>query len=80
MKLREFNFNELKYPFTPTTIAVRMETEPFRYGPWHEDLTIGDTLRMLPPEFSDAEIKNTRWYFNIFIIELENPQISSSQN
>lgn len=70
MKLREFNFNSLKHPFTPTNLAVRMETGPGEYGPWYEGLTIGETLKALPLSFADAEIKATKWYFNTFVIEL----------
>lgn len=70
MKLRKFNFNSLKRPFRPTNLSVRMETGPGQYGPWYEGLTIGETLKMLPPEFADAEIKATRWFFDTFVIEL----------
>lgn len=71
MKLREFNFNSLKRPFTPTNLAVRMETTSGEFGPWYEGLTIGETLRKLPLIFADAEIKTTRWHFNTFVIELK---------
>ncbi len=70
MKLREFNFNSLKHPFRPTNLSVRMETSPGQYGPWYEGCGIGETLKMLPPEFADAEIKETRWFFDTFVIEL----------
>lgn len=33
-------------------------------------LFIGETLKSLPAEFADAEIKETRWFFNTFVIEL----------
>lgn len=70
MKLREFNFNSLKHPFRLTNLSVRMETSPGEFGPWYEGSGIGETLRMLPLEFADAEIKETRWFFNTFVIEL----------
>ncbi len=70
MKLREFNFNSLKRPFKLTNLAVRMETSPGQYGPWYEEPTIGETLKALPAEFADAEIKETRWFFDTFVIEL----------
>lgn len=65
MKLREFNFNSLKHPLTPTTLCVKDG------GKSYEGLSIGDTLRMLPVALADREIKETRWFFNIFVIELE---------
>ena len=74
MKLREFNFNSLKHPFTLTNLSVRMEVSPGQYGPWYEGATIGETLKMLPTEFADAEIKETRWFFDIFVIELKGVQ------
>lgn len=70
MKLREFNFNSLKNPFRLTNLAVRMETGPGEYTPWYEGLTIGETLKMIPLSFADAEIKETRWFFDTFVIEL----------
>lgn len=69
MKLREFNFNSIKRPWRPTTLAVRMEG-----GQWYEGQTIGETLKMLPLSFADAEIKETRWYFDTFVIELKNKE------
>ena len=65
MKLREFNFNSLKNPFTPTTLCVKDG------GKSYEGLSIGDTLRMLPVELADREIKEARWFFNVFVIELK---------
>lgn len=65
MKLREFNFNSLKNPLTPTTLCVKDGDKSY------EGLSIGDTLRMLPVALSDREIKETQWFFNIFVIELE---------
>ena len=65
MKLREFNFNSLKNPFMPTALCVKDGDKSY------EGLSIGDTLRMLPIELADREIKETRWFFNTFVIELE---------
>lgn len=66
MKLRDFDFNSLKNPFRLINLAVRMEN-----GPWYEGPTISKTLKMLPLIFADAEIKETRWFFDTFIIELK---------
>lgn len=71
MKLREFNFNSIKRPFGLTGLSIRMETSPGQFGPWYQEATIGETLRKLPKEFADAEIKETRWFFDTFVIELK---------
>lgn len=68
MKLKEFNFNSLKNPMILTTLAIRMGD-----GAWYEGMTIGETLKSLPKYFAEAEIKETRWFFNTFIIELAPP-------
>lgn len=65
MKLREFKFNSLKNPFMQTTLCVKDG------GKSYEGLSIGDTLRMLPVTLADREIKEARWFFNTFVIELE---------
>lgn len=66
MKLREFNFNSLKRRGKLVGLSVRMGD-----GPWYEKGGIGETLRALPLNFADATIKETRWFFNVFVIELE---------
>ena len=66
MKLREFNFNSLKRPGRLTGLSVRMGD-----GPWYDKGGIGDTLRALPLHFADATIRETRWFFDTFVIELE---------
>lgn len=71
MKLREFDFNQLKNPLISTNLAVRMEISEGKYTPWYEGVSIGETLRILPLIFVNAEIKTTRWYFNTFVIELK---------
>lgn len=67
MKLREFDFNKLKF-LVPVGLAIRVEG-----GEWYESLTVGETLKMIPKYFADLSIKETRWYFNKFVIELEKP-------
>lgn len=71
MKLREFDFNQLKHPFAITNLAVRMEINPGQYGPWYEEISVGETLKKLPDGWENAEIKETRWFFNTFVIELK---------
>ena len=65
MKLRDFDFNSIDI-FPITGLSVRQGD-----GEWYDKGCIGDTLKALPPHFADAEIKETRWYFNTFVIELE---------
>ena len=65
MKLREFKFNELKNPLALVTLCVKDGKRSY------EECSIGDTLRALPLELADREIKETRWFFNTFVIELE---------
>lgn len=68
MKLREFKFNELKNPLLPVNLCVKDEKRIY------EECSIGETLRSLPFELADREIKETRWFLNTFVIELEDKQ------
>lgn len=70
MKLREFNFNSIKR-FAPRNLLVRMETTQGEYNPWYVGCSIDEILRMLPQSFADAEIKETGWFFDTFVIELK---------
>jgi hypothetical protein len=65
MKLREFKFNELKNPLSPVNLCVKDEKRIY------EECSIGETLRSLPLELADREIKEARWFFNTLVIELE---------
>lgn len=67
MRLREFDFNRLKF-LVPVGLAIRVDG-----GEWYECSTIGETLKMIPEHFADLSINETRWYFNTFVIELEKP-------
>ena len=71
MKLREFHFNDLKKPERLTNLAIRQQNKDGSFGKWFEGRSIGETLKMIPLSFADAEIKNTRWFFDTFVIELE---------
>lgn len=67
MKLREFNFNSIPVRGLcikeegPTGMDVKRCFEGF----------IGEVLRAIPISWADREIKETRYYFDIFVIELE---------
>ena len=65
MKLREFDFNSLKNPIIPTTLCIKDSDTQY------EGTTIGETLRMLPLALADREIKEARWFYNVFVITLK---------
>ena len=71
MKLREFHFNDIKRPGRLTNLAIRQENRDGSCGKWFEGCSIGETLKMIPLRFAVAEIKETRWFLDTFIIELE---------
>ena len=64
MKLREFNFNSIKNKYQIVGLSIRKDK-----GKWYEG-TIGEVLRAIPEEFAEMEIKEMRWFFNVFVIEL----------
>lgn len=67
MKLREFNFNSIMQP----GLCIMEETISFvERGKSYEGF-IGDVLRRIPIEWANREIKDTRIYFDIFVIELK---------
>lgn len=64
MKLREFDFNSISHYIG---LSVRDSD-----GKWYESPDgIGATLKLLPKELADKEIKETRTYFGRYVIELE---------
>lgn len=71
MKLKEFNFNSIKR-IRSSNLCIMEECligrEP---GRRYESLTIGETLRAIPIEWAEREIKETRWFFDTFVIELK---------
>jgi hypothetical protein len=71
MKLKEFNFNSLKEERRLPNLCI-MEECLIGRGPAkrYERLTIGETLMAIPIEWAEREIKETRWYFDTFVIEL----------
>lgn len=66
MKLREFNFNSIALRGLCIKEEGAICTDK---GRCYEGF-IGDVLRAIPIEWADREIKNTRTYFDIFVIEL----------
>ena len=64
MKLREFDFNSINHYIG---LCVRDSN-----GTWYDSPDgIGATLKMLPEELADKEIKTTRTYFGSYVIELK---------
>lgn len=64
MKLRQFDFNSIKDRFPIVGLSIRKDE-----GKWYTG-TIGEVLLTIPEDFAEMEIKNTRWFFNEFVIEL----------
>lgn len=71
MKLREFNFNDLRSPFRLTNLCVKEEGAKSGEPGFYEKMTIGETLRALPLDWADREIKNSWWFFDTYVIEVE---------
>jgi hypothetical protein len=61
MKLREFNFRELP-PMSGLSIFDGDKNVASGF--------IGEVLKTLPIEYAEREIKNTNWFFDIFVIRL----------
>ena len=71
MKLKEFNFNYIKRPFRLTNLCIKEEgSTVFDKDKCFEEMTIGLTLEAIPIEWAEREIKDTRWFFDTFVIEL----------
>jgi hypothetical protein len=66
MKLKDFDFGSITRASPLANLAIRMGE-----GKFYEESTVGKTLQSLPSYFADAEIKETRWFFSTFVIELE---------
>lgn len=71
MKLKEFNFNSIERPFRLTNLCIKEEgSTAFDKDKCFEEMTIGLTLEATPIEWAEREIKETRWFFDTFVIEL----------
>lgn len=66
MKLREFNFNSIMVRGLCIQEEGAIATDKYRSYTGF----IGEVLRAIPIEWADREIKETRTYFDIFVIEL----------
>lgn len=71
MKLKEFNFNSIKNRFAIVGLVIKEEDAAV----WDKDKSytgfIGEVLRAIPIEWAERDIKETRWFFNEFVIELK---------
>ena len=63
MKLKEFNFNSIKNRYSIVGLCIRKDGKNYTGFIW-------EVLEKIPIEFAELEIKETRWYFNEFVIEL----------
>lgn len=67
MKLKEFDFNSIWL----RRLCIKEENASVTdVGKCYEGF-IGDVLRAIPIEWAEREIKDTRTYFDIFVIELK---------
>ena len=72
MKLREFNFNSITGFMRPTNLCIKTEGATLLdKDRCFEEITIGETLKAIPIEWAEREIKETRWFFDTFVIELK---------
>ena len=67
MKLREFKFNSI---MQPGLCILEEGATVLERGLCYEGY-IGEVLQKIPIEWADREIKETRVYFDIFVIELK---------
>ena len=70
MKLREFNFNSIMTRGLCIKEDGAVGTDKNRCF----EGFIGDVLRAIPIEWADREIKETRYFFDFFVIELVNKE------
>ena len=74
MKLKEFDFNSIKSRFTIVGLVIKEEDAAV----WDKDKSntgfIGEVLRAIPIEWAERDIKETRWFFNEFVIELKSKE------
>ena len=71
MKLREFNFNSILVRGLCIVEEGAISTDKERSFTGF----IGEVLRAIPISWADREIKETRYYFDIFVIELKKEDI-----
>ncbi len=66
MKLKEFKFNSIMVP----GLCIKEEGAIITDKDRCYEGFIGEVLRAIPIEWAEREIKETRTYFDIFVIEL----------
>ena len=71
MKLREFNFNSIPV----RGLCIMEEGSSLVDKRRCYEGFIGDVLTAIPIEFAEREIKETRIYFDIFVIELRKQEV-----
>lgn len=71
MKLKEFNFNSIKNLYAIVGLIIKEEGATVSDRERSYSGFIGEVLRAIPIEWAEREIKETRWYFNEFVIELK---------
>lgn len=72
MKLKEFNFNYIKNNrFAIVGLTIKEDGAMVTDKERSYSGSIGEVLRAIPNEWAEREIKDLRWYFNEFVIELQ---------
>lgn len=71
MKLKEFNFNSIKGRYAIVGLTIKEEGVSVLEPNKSYSGFIGEVLRAIPTEWAEREIKETRWFYNEFIIELK---------
>ena len=73
MKLKEFNFNSIKGGlWRPTNLCIKTEGASIADRKrCYEEITIGETLKAIPIEWAEREIKDSWWFFDTYVIELK---------
>lgn len=71
MKLKEFDFNSIKSRFAIVGLTIKEDGAMVTDKERSYSGFIGEVLRAIPIEWAEREIKETRWFFNEFVIELK---------
>lgn len=77
MKLKEFNFNSVKPKSKFDIVGLVIKEEGAAVWDKNKSYSgfIGEVLNAIPIEWAEREIKETRWFFNEFVIELEKEKL-----
>lgn len=65
MLLKEVNFNRIRdeKPFEAVGLCIKADGKEYNGF-------IGEVLKTIPVSFAERVVKETRWFFNVYVIEL----------